>query len=299
MRFGLAGTGYWARITHAPALSSTAGIEFAAVWGRNPQAAADLAAEYRATPYQDVSAFLAGVDAVSFAVPPDVQAPIAAQAAREGKHLLLEKPVALTEAAADGLVEAVEQAGVASVVFFTSRFQPEVRAWLAEVEARGGWAGGVSAWLGSALRESNPFNTPWRQDRGGLWDIGPHLISLLWASLGPVTAVTADAGPADVTHLILHHQGGATSTITVTLSATEAAAGVEAYVWGESGRLAAPLGTVDRLAALSTALDELVANARAGQTRHPCDVWFGRDVERVLAEAQRQVDARRAGQPPA
>ena len=298
MRFGLAGTGHWARITHAPALSSAAGIEFAAIWGRNPQATADLAAEYRATPYQDVSAFLAGVDAVSFAVPPDVQAPIATQAAREGKHLLLEKPVALTEAAADGLVEAVEQAGVASVVFFTSRFQPEVRAWLAEVEARGGWAGGVSAWLGSALRESNPFNTPWRQDRGGLWDIGPHLVSLLWASLGPVTSVTADAGPADVTHLILHHQGGATSTITVTLSATEAAAGVEAYVWGESGRLAAPLGTVDRLVALSTALDELVANARAGQTRHPCDVWFGRDVERVLAEAQRQVDARRAGQPP-
>ena len=280
MRFGLAGTGYWARITHAPALSSTAGIEFAAVWGRNPQAAADLAAEYRATPYQDVSAFLAGVDAVSFAVPPDVQSPIATQAAREGKHLLLEKPVALTEAAADGLVEAVEQAGVASVVFFTNRFQPDVRAW-----------------LGSALRESSPFNTPWRRDRGGRWDIGPHLISLLWASLGPVTSVTADAGPADVTHLILHHQGGATSTTTVTLSATEAAAIAEAYVWGESGRLAAPLGTVDRVAALSTALGELVANARAGQTRHPCDVWFGRDVERVLAEAQRQVDARRASQP--
>ena len=298
MRFGLAGTGYWARITHAPALSSTAGIEFAAVWGRNPQAAADLAAEYRAIPYQDVSAFLAGVDAVSFAVPPDVQAAIATRAAREGKHLLLEKPVALTEAAADGLVEAVEQAGVASVVFFTNRFQPDVRAWLAEVEARGGWAGGVSAWLGSALRESSPFITPWRRDRGGLWDIGPHLISLLWASLGPVTSVTADAGPADVTHLILHHQGGATSTTTVTLSATEAAAIAEAYVWGESGRLAAPLGTVDRVAALSTALGELVANARAGQTRHPCDVWFGRDVERVLAEAQRQVDARRASQPP-
>ena len=297
LRFGLAGTGYWARITHAPALAATEGVEFAAVWGRNPRAAADLASEYRATAHHDVSAFLAGVDAVCFAIPPDVQAAIATQAAREGKHLLLEKPVALTEAAADGLVEAVEQAGVASVVFFTQRFQPDVRAWLAEVETRGGWTGGVSAWLGSALRESNPFNTPWRQDRGGLWDIGPHLVSLLWASLGPVTSVTADAGPADVTHLILHHQGGATSTITVTLSATEAAAIAEAYVWGESGRLAAPLGTVDRVAALSTALGELVANARAGQTRHPCDVWFGRDVERVLAEAQRQVDARRASQP--
>ena len=296
MRFGLAGTGYWARIAHAPALSSTAGVEFTAVWGRNPQAAGDLAAECRVTPYHDVSAFLAGVDAVSFAVPPDVQAPIATQAAREGKHLLLEKPVALTEAAADGLVEAVEQAGVASVVFFTNMFEPAVRAWLAEVETRGGWAGGASAWLGSALRESNPFNTPWRRDRGGLWDVGPHVISLLWASLGPVTSVTADAGWADVAHLVLHHRGGATSTATLTLSAAEAAAGFEAYVWGESGRLAVPSGDIDQVAALRTALGELVVNARAGQSEHPCDVRFGRDVGRVLAAAQRQIDARRDGQ---
>jgi predicted dehydrogenase len=295
LRFGLVGTGYWARIAHAPALASTQGVEFAAVWGRDPRAAAELAAGYHATPHEDITAFLAGVDAVSFAVPPDVQAAVATQAARAGKHLLLEKPVALTGAAADDLVEAVEQAGVASVVFFTQRFLPDVRAWLAEVETRGGWTGGVSAWLGSALRESNPFNTPWRQDKGGLWDVGPHMISLLWASLGPVTSVTADAGPADVAHLVLHHQGGATSTITVTLSATEAAAGFEVYVWGESGRLAAPGGIVDQVAALSTALAELTANARAGQTRHPCDVRFGRDVGRVLAEAQRQIDARRAG----
>jgi hypothetical protein len=114
-----------------------------------------------------------------------------------------------------------------------------------------------------------------------------------------VTSVTADPGPADVTHLVLHHQGGATSTTTVTLSATEAAAGFEAYVWGESGRLAAPTGSLDRVAALSVALGELTANARAGKTRHPCDVRFGRDVGRVLAEAQRQVDARHAARPSA
>jgi predicted dehydrogenase len=293
MRFGLAGTGYWAHIAHAPALASTAGVELAAVWGRNPRAAVDLAAQYQATPYHDVAAFLAGVDAVSFAVPPDVQAALATRAARAGKHLLLEKPVALTEAAADDLAEAVDQAGVASVVLFTGRFLPDVRAWLAEVETRGGWAGGMSAWLGSALRESSPFNTPWRHDKGALWDIGPHMVSLLWASLGPVTSVTADAGPADVTHLVLHHLSGATSTITVTLSAAEAAAGFEAYVWGESGRLAAPSGSIDQVSALRTALGELTANARAGQTRHPCDVRFGRDVGRVLAEAQRQIDVRR------
>jgi predicted dehydrogenase len=295
LRFGLAGTGYWAQITHAPALASTEGVELTAVWGRNPQAASGLAAEYQATAHHDVAAFLSAVDAVSFAVPPDVQAAMAARAARAGKHLLLEKPVALSEEAADDLVEAVEQAGVASVVFFTHRFRPDVRAWLAEVESRGGWAGAVSAWLGSALRESDPFNTPWRRDKGGLWDIGPHVVSLLWASLGPVMSVTAEAGPADVTHLILRHRDGATSTTTVTLSATEAAAGFEAYLWGESGRLAAPGGGDDPVTALRTALGELVANARAGQTRHPCDVWFGRDVGRVLAEAQRQIDARYEG----
>ena len=289
------GTGYWAQIAHAPALAGTEGVEFAAVWGRNPRAAADLAAEYQVTAYDDIAAFLAQVDAVSFAVPPDVQAPIATQAARDGKHLLLEKPIALSEAAADGLVEAVEQAGVASVVFFIQRFQPDFRAWLAEAEAHGGWAGSVSAWLGSALREANPFNTPWRREQGGLWDVGPHMISLLWAALGPVTSVTADVGPADVTHLVLHHLGGATSTTTVTLSATEAAAGFATYLWGESGRLAAPIAGLDQLADMSIALGELAANARAGRTRHPCDVWFGRDVGRVLAEAQRQIDARRAG----
>jgi predicted dehydrogenase len=293
MRFGLVGTGYWAHIAHAPALASTEDVELAAVWGRDRPAAAELAAEYQAAGYDDLSAFLAEVDAVSFAVPPDVQVPIATRAAQAGKHLMLEKPIALTEAAADGLVDAVEQAGVASVVFFTQRFQPDVRAWLAEVEASAGWTGSISAWLGSALRESNPFNTPWRRDKGGLWDVGPHMVSLLWAALGPVTSVTADAGPADVTHLVLHHRGGATSTSTVTLSAAEAAAGFQAYVWGESGRLAAPRGSVDQVTALSTALRELVANARAGQTRHPCDVRLGRDVVRVLAEAQRQVDARR------
>jgi len=296
MRFGLAGTGYWARTAHAPALAAADDVEFTAVWGRNPQAAAGLAARYQAAAYDDIAGFLAAVDAVSFAVPPDVQAPLATRAAQAGKHLLLEKPIALSQEAADALVDAVGQAAVASVVFFTQRFQPDVRAWLAGLHAQGGWTGGVSAWLGSALGESSPFNTPWRGERGALWDIGPHMVSLLWASLGPVTSVTADAGPADVTHLILHHQSGATSTTTLTLSATEEAAGFEAYLWGEHGRSAAPPGSADEATALRTALAELIESARPGAASHPCDVRFGRNVGRILAEAQRQIEARRAAQ---
>jgi predicted dehydrogenase len=292
LRFGLVGTGHWARITHAPALASTDGIEFAAVWGRNREAAADLAAEYRVAAHDDLSAFLAGIDAVAFAVPPDVQAAIGARAAQAGKHLLLEKPIAASEAAARALVEAVDQAQVASVVFFTYRFAPDVRAWLASVQDRGGWAGGVSVWLGSALQESSPFNTPWRRDKGALWDLAPHVISLLWPALGPVTSVTADAGPADVTYLVLHHETGATSTSTVTLSAPETLNGLDLYLWGTAGTSAAPTRTAEPVAQLRTALTELAENARSGRTAHPCDVRFGHAVGRVIAEAERQIGAR-------
>jgi predicted dehydrogenase len=294
LRFGLVGTGHWARVAHAPALASTEGIEFTAVWGRNPDAAAELAAGYHAKAYQDLAAFLADadLDGVAFAVPPDVQAPIAGRAARLGLHLLLEKPVATSEAAADGLVEAVEQAGVASVVFFTHRFRADVRTWLADVTGRGGWTGAVSTWFGASLLESSPFNTPWRRDKGALWDIAPHVVSLLWAALGPVTSVTADSGPSDVAYLVLHHQGGASSTVTVTQSGGEAAAGFGAYLWGAPGRSIAPVAAGDPVVPLRAALAELAENARSGRTDHPCDVRFGREVGRVLFEAQHQIDAR-------
>jgi predicted dehydrogenase len=292
LRFGLVGTGHWARITHARALASTDGIEFAAVWGRNADAAVGLAASYHVTAYRDLPEFLDGVDAVAFAVPPDVQAPIAIRAARAGKHLLLEKPVAVTAADADAVADAVAQARVASVVFFTARFQADVRAWEAEVAAAGGWAGGCAVWLGSAWQPGSPFNTPWRRDKGALWDLGPHLISLLWASLGPVRSVTARAGRADITHLVLRHDGGVTSTATVTLDAPESAEFNELFLWGRAGRSAAPVETPDPVTPLRTALAELAANVRSGQVSHPCDAGFGRDVVHVLADAERQAGAR-------
>jgi predicted dehydrogenase len=295
LRFGLVGTGHWARIAHAPALVAAEGIELAGVWGRDPRAAAALAAEHGAAAFADIEALLAAVDGVAFAVPPDVQAPIAAAAARAGKHLMLEKPIAIAEAEADDLVAAVAEGQVASVVFFTLRFRPEIRAWLADVTASGGWAGGLASWFGSSLLATSPFNSPWRRDKGALWDIAPHVISLLWAALGPVTSVTADAGPVDVSHLILHHQGGASSTVTVSQNGGATAAGFEAYLWNDRGRSVAPRMQPDPVPALSLALTELAGNIRAGRTEHPCDAGFGRDVGHVVAEAQRQIDKRRQG----
>jgi predicted dehydrogenase len=298
LTFGLVGTGHWARFAHAPALASAPEIKFGAVWGRNTEAAARMAAEFGVTAHVNFDLFLTEVDAVAFSVPPDVQSELAVIAAREGKHMLLEKPVALTETAADAMVRAVDEATVASVVFFTARFQPDARAWLADVVADGGWQGGRALWLGSSLAESSPFNSPWRRAKGALWDLGPHVLSLLWPILGPVETVTADAGRGDLAHLVLHHQGGATSTATVTQGAPEAADGFDLQVWGTRGRSAVPQLAADPLPALQAALTDLVATARSGDRRHPCDVRFGRDVTRVLAQAERHLDAaRRSGIP--
>ncbi|HEY7143692.1 MAG TPA: Gfo/Idh/MocA family oxidoreductase [Streptosporangiaceae bacterium] len=298
LRLGLAGTGYWARSTHAPALASTDGVELAAVWGRNPQAARDLAARYAAASYPGFGDFLAAVDAVAFSVPPDVQAGLAAQAAAAGKHLLLEKPVATSRAGAARLAEAVADARVASVVFFTALFRPDVRSWLAQVTGQGGWAGGSAVWLATSLAETSPFNTPWRRDKGGLWDVAPHAVALLEASLGPVLSVTADAGPPDVSHLILHHASGVTSTVTATLRAAEAAEGFELYLWGEAGRSALPADPNEPVSQLRVALAELADNARSGAVAHPCDVHLGRRVTAVLASAEEQIERNSRGWPP-
>jgi predicted dehydrogenase len=290
LRLGLVGTGYWARVTHAPALSSTEGIQLTSVWGRAADAAAELAAAHGATAYSDFDAFLRSVDAVAFSVPPDIQAPLAIKAASAGKHLLLEKPVALTTGEADALVTAAEN--VATVVFFTARFESATRAWLAQTDAQQGWMGGSATWLGRALTESGPFNTAWRRAKGALWDVGPHAVSLLWATLGPVARVTADHGKADITHLILHHESGVTSTVTVTLSAPESAASFDLYLWGEPGKSALPPPEQDAVACLRTALTELAAaTGTQERPRHPCGVSFGRDVVRVLSSAQAQLDA--------
>lgn len=295
MRFGLVGTGHWAQTAHAPALASTPGVSLAAVWGRNADAARSLAAQHGAAAFADVGDFLGAVDAVAFAVPPHVQAPLAIRAAEAGKHLLLEKPVALSVADADKLVAAASSAGVASVVFFTLRFNTEIRAWLTDEQARGGWSGadwsgGVAIWLGAALQPDSPFNTPWRREKGGLWDLGPHVVSMLWACLGPVVSVTAVPGGPDVTHLVFTHESGATSTATVTLSAPAVAAGTSLFVWGEAGRSVMPATPSDPLDALRVAAVELVAAAESGRP-NPCDVRFGRDVVKVLAEAQAQLAA--------
>ena len=293
LRFGLVGTGPWARMTHGPGLAAAEGVDLVGVWGRDPEKAADLARTLGVTPYDDYDELLADVDAVAFSVPPDVQAELALVAARAGRHLLLDKPVALDPAAARVLRDAASAAGATSVVFFTDRFVPTSREWFDRVRASSGWRGGWLRWFSALQQPDNPFGaSPWRHQHGALWDTGPHALSTLSGALGPVASVSAVAGEGDLVTLVLHHESGASSSVSLTQFAPPAAAGFEAAVWGDEGVLLMPPRPTDTALRelLAIAAQELVAAVHAGAP-HPLDLGFGtRNVE-LLAQAQAQLDA--------
>src|SRR4051794_32743418 len=104
MRFGVFGTGYWAREVHAAGVVACPGAELAGVWGRDPAKAKAMADGLGVRAYDDADALIDAVDAIAVALPPDVQADLAVRAANAGRHLLIEKPVALSSADADRVV---------------------------------------------------------------------------------------------------------------------------------------------------------------------------------------------------
>src|SRR3954467_558080 len=195
MRFGVLGTGFWAKEIHAASLTAHPDAELVGIWGRDVAKAKAVGAEFDVAGFGDVDELLSRVDAVSIALPPDVQAPLAERAAAAGKHLLLQQPLALGGVGAARRFAGVRAAGVASVVFFTFRFQPETASWL-EQAGRTRLAGGNASWLSSLA--GSPFDSsPWRKEHGALWDIGPHALSVLVPALGPVVSVLAGGGLRD------------------------------------------------------------------------------------------------------
>ena len=245
--------------------------------------------------YDDFEALLADVEAVAFAVPPEVQAELALMAAKVGKHLLLDKPVAMTVAAAHDLRDAATAAGVASVVFLTDRFADTSRAWFRDVRATEGWRGGWLRSFSSLQEQGNPFgSSPWRWESGALWDTGPHALSTLSAALGPARSLTAVGGDGDLVTLVIRHESGVTSTASLTVFAPPAAAGFEAAVWGDVGVSPMP-ERPDRSPSdlLAIAAQELVESALSGEP-HEVDVAFGARIVELLAGAQAQIDAARS-----
>lgn len=289
MRFGLVGTGPWASTVHGPGLVAAGGVDLVGVWGRDPTKTAASAERLGVTGHNSLEAMIDDVDALAFAVPPDVQAVLALQAAAAGRHLLLDKPVATSAAAAQQLAEVAAEHRVASVVFFTDRFSVGSADWFQSLDD-GRWAGASVRWLASLADAGNPAaGSDWRHEKGALWDIGPHALSTLTAALGPVQEITCVGGCRDLVHLVLRHDSGATSTATLTLFAPPAAAQHEVLVWGERGLSRMP----DRepsgdLVALGRAARALAVSAATGED-HPAGLRLGVRIVELLELAQRQL----------
>jgi predicted dehydrogenase len=283
---GLIGAGPWASMVHAPVLAASPHTRLAGVWARRPEAAAELAARHGTTAFESVDALLDSCEAVACCVPPDVQAEHAIRAARAGKHLLLEKPIAGDLDGAERLADAVGEAGVGSMIVLSWRYAASVRAFVADAPALAPFAG-RGAFVSGALL-GGMFATPWRLERGPLLDLGPHVVDLLDASLGAVTGVRAHGDLLGWVGLLLDHEGGAVSE--ASLCATSALqphrSGVEIY--GAGGALDIDCATAVGPEAFATLAEELSTMVRTG-TGHPLDVQRGLHLQRILASAEEQL----------
>ena len=287
LRVGVAGAGPWARLFHAPMVAAHPDTTLSAVWARRRSTADEVAGAYGAVAHDSFTRFLDDVDAVAFAVPPDVQATLAVEAARSGKALLLEKPVALDVAGAEMLARTVDETGVPTQMVLTWRYVPEVRALLAAA-AGSKPLGGRGHFLTGGLL-GGIFATPWRLEHGPLFDLGPHVLDLLDAALGPVVGIRAHGDPHRWIGLLLEHAGGARSEASLTAySAIEPArAGVEIY--SADGVLDVDTSRAPASASTTTTIvDEFVTTVRAG-TPHPLDVHRGLHLQHLIGAAARDL----------
>ncbi|WP_240506638.1 Gfo/Idh/MocA family protein [Thermoactinospora rubra] len=274
---GLVGAGPWAETAHAPMLAAGPHTRLAGVWARRPEAAARLGAPV----FERLEELFDACEAVAFCVPPGVQAELAVQAAKAGKALLLEKPLADSLEGARRLAETVAETGVPSQMLLTLRYTDAARDFLAraaEIEPFGGHAVAVSdALLGGR------YSSPWRLERGALLDVGPHIVDLLDAALGRVVGVRAHGDPLRWTGLLLEHEGGAVSE--ASLCQASAAYRREVAVFGRGGT--AVFGEIGGRP-LAAVAEEFARTVRQGGG-HPLDAAHGLRLQEIIAEAERQL----------
>jgi predicted dehydrogenase len=279
LRVGLIGAGPWARLAYVPLLTGGPELELVGVWARRTDAAQEVADLGGTTAAPSVDELFDRCEVVAIAVPPDVQGGLAIKAARAGKHLLLDKPLAETAARAEEVAAAVAEAGVMSVVMFTSRFRPDVRRLLDEVSDVT-YAQLLN--LNGAFLDGPFASSPWRQIEGALLDWGPHGVDLLMRALGPVVSCEA-VERAGMVSAVLHHKGGGISQALFGSRWSGAPVSRLDLVTAD-GRHSADWTVRDPSVyeqALKTLREEFVESVRAG-VAHPCDARRAADVQQVV-----------------
>lgn len=285
LKVGIVGAGPWANMVHGPILANHPETELVGVWARRPEAAAKVAERNGTASFADYEALLDEVEAVAFCVPPNVQADMAVTAAKAGKALLLEKPIALDLDAAQRLVDAIDEAGVGSIVLLSMRYAQPTKNFLANVETIGTPLGGRAAWVSGAFKDGSPFATPWRLENGPLPDLGPHAIDLIDAAIGKVVDVAAAKLHSGWLSMILEHENGATSTVNLCAEAGTTVNVSAVEVYGTDGSLSFDASKAADGASMMNVPTALVAAARKQKTDAP-DVHRGVHLQTIIAKAQ-------------
>ncbi|GAA2694781.1 Gfo/Idh/MocA family oxidoreductase [Streptomyces aculeolatus] len=264
IRVGLAGAGPWARAMHARMLAAGPETELTAVWARRPEAAAETAAPYGAAVAGSFAELLDGCEAVAFAVPPAVQAELAVRAAAAGRALLLEKPLGPDLGAARAVAAAVAEHGVVSQLVLTKRYHPATRDFLRRAAAAD-VTGARSCYLHGAFLGGESA-TAWRLEHGALLDLGPHLLDLLDAAVGPVAAVRSAGDPRRWIELTCEHENGAVSQASLSGSVRLPAARTRIELFGPGDEIVYDTAGLDHEECWPVLRREFAAAVRAGRS---------------------------------
>ena len=204
MRVGIIGLGR-AAAQLLPSLAAHPHAVVAAAADPNPDARARFERDFGAPAFADAEALCAAaqVDAVYVATPHQQHAADVRIAAAHGKHVMVEKPMALTLEDCDVMTAAAARAGVALVVGPTHGFDPAIRAMRAIVES--GEAGALRqivnlTYTSFLYRPRRPEELDTAQGGGILFNQVPHAIEIARAlDGGALRSVRAVAGAWDAT----------------------------------------------------------------------------------------------------
>lgn len=205
VRWGIVGCGDVTEVKSGPALAKCERSELVAVMRRDRQKASDFARRHGVPRWYDSAADLiedADVDAVYVATPPDTHAEYTKMAARAGKPVYVEKPMARSTAECVAMITDCRTAGVPLYVAYYRRSMPafvRIKELIEEGAIGGVRVASVTTFEPPAMTELAATTLPWRVDpeiagAGLFFDLGCHQLDLLDFVLGPIESA---AGQAD------------------------------------------------------------------------------------------------------
>ncbi|MCU0649533.1 MAG: Gfo/Idh/MocA family oxidoreductase [Gemmatimonadaceae bacterium] len=197
VRFALVGCGRISR-NHFESLVRLEGAELSAVCDIVPERAQAAGDEYGVpwfTSYEEMLR-VAACDAVIIATPSGLHPQHGVLAARAGKHVITEKPMAISLAGADALVQACDDAGVRLFVVKQNRLNPPMLLLKRALDqgrfGRIYTANCTVRWTRpQEYYDQAPWRGTWEFDGGAFMNQASHYVDLMQWLLGPVESVMA------------------------------------------------------------------------------------------------------------